>query len=110
MLWILTDFTSLLIPINGLYRGINSEMDLFVFQGTLLPNTFSEETHDLEKGSGLVDPQTIQITPERTGGWQTTEMKKSTNHGIQTNISEMPQRVETNKEKHQNPNDHPIMA
>ncbi len=52
----------------------------------------------MEKGIRLIDSKTIYVTPEGTGRRQAMKLEKSTNHGIQTNVYEMPQSVEPYKQ------------
>ena len=45
--------------------------------------------------NGSIDPQTINVTPKSAGHRQSRKVKKTTDDGVQTNICEMPQPVES---------------
>jgi hypothetical protein len=101
---------SLLVPVKGFRRGVHAHEDLLIFETALLPPTLPQNDHELENRMSLIDPEAIHITPEGTGGWLAGQLKKPTLDGIQSDIDKMPQSIESDKQKDQNPQNHQVVA
>jgi hypothetical protein len=84
-------------------------MDPSLLQITELSGPFPQSAANLENRFGLINAETVHISPETAGRWQKGELQKTTNHGVQTNIDKMPQAIETDKEQHQGPNNYPVV-
>jgi hypothetical protein len=100
----------LLIAINRFRSGIDTKMNPSIFQATQLPSPFPHNTAKRENRFSLINTETVHISPKSTGRRQTGELEKAANHRVQTDIDEMPQAIETDKEQHQNPDNHAIVT
>ena len=110
MAGVVSHASPLLIAINRFRSGIDTQMDPFILQGTQLPGPFPQGAVHLENALGLVDAEAVHISPEGAGSRQTGQLEKSANHRVQPDIDKMPQAIETDKEQHQNPDNHAVVT
>ena len=102
--------TPLLIAANCFPSGIDTKMNPSIVQRTELPGPFSKNIADSKNRGGLIDSKAVHIYPEGTGRRLTDKMEKTANYSIQTDIDKMPQPIETDKERHQNFDNHALVT
>ena len=101
---------ALLISIQSLNGGIDINADSGITEAQLMPNPFTQDAHQLQKGLGLVNAHAVQVAPECTRYRQFRKPEKSAQDGIKSNIGKMPDPVKAYKQQHQKPCHHRIMA
>ena len=101
---------TLLISVDGLNGGVQAHMNPTVVIPALLPDPLTHHGHDIEQGIGLIDSKTVNISPKGAGSRQSGRMKEPAKHCIETDVDKMPQPVKSNKQEHQDADNHQVMA
>jgi hypothetical protein len=101
---------ALLVAIDRFGGGIDAEMDHTVSQATQLPGTLPQSTVHLDNGVGLIDAETVHVSPVGARSRQLSKLKETADHGIQPDVDKVPQPIKPDEEQHQDPNHHPVVA
>jgi hypothetical protein len=75
-----------------------------------LPGTLAHQRHQTNQGVDLVNPQAVDIAPESGGHRQAGQLEKSAQHGVKSQIAEVPDPVKADEQLHQKSHCHLIVA
>ena len=97
ILGVVTFTATLLMTVQGFNGSVDIDTNSVIIETQLLPYPFAQDTHELQKGLGLVDAQAVEVAPESTRHRQLCQSEKSAQHGIKPDVGKMPDSVKAYK-------------